>query len=316
MRNTMLNSTFMTQPLWAPEVGAGGGGGEGGGDGGAGAAAAPEGGAAAAAEPESILFPSEGGDKDKPADPPAGEGEKPGKEGEGAGDKPADKPGDIDPKDLEGKVKDDAPKWEDYKPDPNKTDEENARLKAEHDKTKPADGDDQFPVPEKYELAMPEGIELDAGLLEAVTPIFKDLLLTNEQAQALTDKFIEHRKAEAEKYMASPEGAWSAQAHQYFTDNGTPDKWAETAKNDAEIGGTKWDDTVAASTRAVSKLGTPELRAYLSKSGGGNHPELIRFMAKVGAMIGEDNPANGGAGGDGKPAEPAHVLFPNDAPKG
>jgi hypothetical protein len=39
-------------------------------------------------------------------------------------------------------------------------------------------------------------------------------------------------------------------------------------------------------------------------------------MAKVGAMIKEDSPATGGAGGDGKPAEAAHVLFPNDKPKG
>jgi hypothetical protein len=33
-------------------------------------------------------------------------------------------------------------------------------------------------------------------------------------------------------------------------------------------------------------------------------------------MISEDKPATGGAEGKGKPAEAAHVLFPNDAPKG
>jgi hypothetical protein len=66
----------------------------------------------------------------------------------------------------------------------------------------------------------------------------------------------------------------------------------------------------------VDRLGTPALKEYLNASGGGNHPELIRFMAKAGAMIAEDNPASGGAGGAGKPAEAAYTLFPSDAPKG
>lgn len=228
------------------------------------------------ADPGSILFPNEG-------DPKPGEG--------GEGDPPADPP---------------AGEWKEYENDPAKSDDENAAAKAEHDKAKPAakDDDPANKVPEdgKYALTMPEGVEVDQELLDALGPEFKDLGLTNAQAQKLADKFIASQQARVEKQGE----AWSA----------TLTKWADDAKADKEIGGDKWDTTVSSSQRAVKTLGTPELRDYLNASGGGNHPELIRFMAKVGAMIKEDSPAGSGSEGSGKPADPAHLLFPSDAPKG
>lgn len=257
--------TLMLRKFGFPQIFMNAEGGSGGGD------AAP----ADNAAPESVLFPSEGGDK-KP-------------EGEGAGDPPA---GDGE--------------WKEYENDPNKSDEENAAAKAEHDKTKPAeksdDPADKVPEDGKYDLKMPEGIEIDTELAEALGPEFADLKLTNAQAQKLVDKYIEIQKGREEGKFKT----WGE----------TIQKWADDAKADKEIGGTKWDGTVSNARRAVDTLGTPELREYLNASGGGNHPELIRFMAKVGAMIKEDNPATGGAEGAGKPVEAAHALFPTDAPKG
>lgn len=243
-------------------------------------------------------------------------------EGAGAGDPPAD-PGSLlfpndkqdgDDKSGEGDKSGDGDKtpadWKEYISDPNKTATENAAAKAEHDKTKPeAKADDknkavadQVPADGKYVLTMPEGVEVDAELLAEIGPEFKDAGLTNGQAQKLADKFV---KVQQERAAKQAEG-WA----------NTITKWADDAKADKEIGGDKWDGTVLSAHRAVDKLGTPELKEYLNASGGGNHPELIRFMSKVGEMIREDNPASGGAGGKGQPAEPAHVLFPTDAPKG
>lgn len=194
--------------------------------------------------------------------------------------------------------------WKEYEADAAKSDEENAAAKVEHDKTKPAAPDPADTVPEdgKYTLAMPEGVEVDQALLDELGPEFKELGLTTAQAQKLADKFIASQQAKAEKQGAT----WAK----------TIGDWADTAKADPDIGGTKWDGTVSASRRAVDTLGTPALKEYLNASGGGNHPELIRFMAKVGSMIKEDSPAGGGAEGSGKPADPAHILFPSDAPKG
>lgn len=215
---------------------------------------------------------------------------------------PNDKPaGDAPPADAVAPAAGD---WEEYQDDPAKSAEENAAAKAEHDKGKPAADDPLGKVPEdgKYTLTMPDGVELDGELADALGPEFKELGLTHAQAQKLVDKYIGIQQGRAAKQT---EGFAK-----------TVEGWVDTAKKDAEIGGDKWDGTVQAATRAVNRLGTPALKEYLNASGGGNHPELIRFMAKAGAMISEDNPASGGAGGQGKPAEAAYTLFPSDAPKG
>lgn len=259
---------------------------------GAGGGAAGEGGnVATTPSPESVLFPDE-------TKKPEGEG--------GTGDaKPAAAAGD----------------WKEFVADPAKSEAENAAAKAEHDKTKPA-GDDkndvanQVPADGKYTLTMPDGVELDTGLADALGPEFKELGLTNAQANKLVGKYIETMQKRAGDHEASPEGAWSAAAHQYFKANGTPEKWADTAKADKDIGGDKWGSTVENATRFTNKFGTPALKEFLNASGGGNHPELIRVFAKAGELIREDSPPSGGASGGGKPAEAAHILFPSDAPKG
>lgn len=243
--------------------------------------------------PETVLFPKEG---DKPADPPKKEGE-----GDGKGDGPAD--------------------WKEYVADPKKSEAENAAAKAEHDKTKPAPKDDKaadadkVPDDGKYAPKMPDGVEVDQGMLDAVSPVFKEIGLTNGAAQKLTDAFAKLQQGRAEEYAKSSEGAWSMSQYDYFKKNGTPDKWVDTAKADKDIGGAKWDTTVVTARRAIDRLGTPALKEYLEASGGGNHPEIIRLIAKAGEFIKEDEPA-GGDGGGNKPADAAHVLFPNDAPKG
>ncbi|TIW56713.1 MAG: hypothetical protein E5V54_11235 [Mesorhizobium sp.] len=250
--------------------------GEGGGNGGG-----SEGGEGAAPpSPETVLFPKEGGEGDgKSANPPAGD-----------------------------KTDPPAADWKEYVNDPAKSAEENAAAKAEHDKTKPAEKSDAEKaldtVPEdgKYALTMPEGVQVDQELLDALGPKFAAKKLTTREAQELADEFIKIETARGTKRMED----WGK----------TISGWAETAKKDPEIGGDKWDGTAKAAQKAVNTLGTPELRTYLNASGGGNHPELIRIFAKVGAMISEDNPPTDGAGGKGKPVDAAHMLFPNDVPKG
>lgn len=225
-------------------------------------------------------------------------------------DKPAESGDDGNAKPEETKPEGDkAPAdWKEYVADPNKSEAENATAKAEHDKTKPAEkGDDkgaadEVPKDGKYDLKLPDGVELDTELMAVLGPKFSELKLTNSQAQQLAEAYTKTLQDRSQKAGND----WA----------GIVSKWVDDAKSDPTIGGDNWDATVAASTRAVNKLGTPELKEYLNASGGGNHPELIRFMSKVGAMIREDNPARGGTDGSSKPADAAHVLFPNDVPKG
>lgn len=192
-----------------------------------------------------------------------------------------------------------AAEWAEYVDDPAKTPEENAAARVENDAKHPIN---QVPEDGKYSLTMPEGIELDTALLDALGPTFKELNLSNGHAQALADKFIEAQRAKSEQATAQ----WAE------TING----WADKAKADPEMGGGKWDKTLASAISARDRFGSPALNEYLEASGAGNHPEVIRFMAKVGSMIGEDNPAISDNPGRKVSTDSASILYPDDTPKG
>lgn len=191
--------------------------------------------------------------------------------------------------------------WKPYADDPAKSKEENDAARAAHEKTNPDHPDNQVPADGKYQFTMPEGVALDEKLAAALSPALKDAGLTQGQAQKLATAFAEQRKAEAEAAASE----WA----------NIQTGWVDTAKKDKEIGGTSWDASVKTAQGALAKFGTPELRTFLAESGGGNHPEVIRFMARVGKAVSEDRP-DAGDGGSGKAVEAAHVLFPSDKPKG
>jgi hypothetical protein len=246
-------------------------GGSGGNAGGGGETPAPAEGGEGGTSPESVLFPDEkrkeeeggdGGDK-KPDD---------NADDQGAGDK-----GDSDKNDDD---------------------------KGEGDKKKDGEDDPASIVPDdgKYSLTMPEGVQVDQELLDALGPKFAAKKMTNGEAQELADEFIKIQGEREKKRLED----WGN------TING----WVDTAKKDPEIGGDKWDDTVRDAQRFADVMGTPALKEYLNASGGGNHPEVIRVFAKAASLIKEDEPPNDNGGGTGRPANAAHTLFPNDAPKG
>jgi hypothetical protein len=246
------------------------------------AAFAPEGEAGAAAAPVAAPAPQDAGTILYPDDKPAPEAP--------AAETPA--PTDQAPA---------AEAWKEYAPDPAKTDAENAAAKAEHDKGKPADDADKVPDDGVYKLVMPEGVELDTVLLDALAPEFKAAGLTVKQAQVLADKFVAHQQSAAKEQA---EG-WAK----------TISDWADAAKADPEIGGAKWDATVRHATSVIGRFATPEFKEYLNASGAGNHPEVIRFMARLGAMIGEDAPAVSEAQSKRVSGDRAEVLYPDDKPK-
>lgn len=157
-------------------------------------------------------------------------------------------------------------------------------------------------VPEdgKYAPKMPEGVEIDQGMMDAFAPLFAEKKLSNGEVQKLTDRYIEQQQKAGEARQAQ----WSK----------TLEGWVEAAKSDEEIGGAKWDGTVKSVQGAVARFGTPALKEFLNQSGAGNHPEMIRMVARMSALIAEDKPASGGAV---KPdASPETLMFPNDAKKG
>jgi hypothetical protein len=174
---------------------------------------------------------------------------------------------------------------------------------------KPAEGEGDAPkaaeVPETYELTVPEGFEkLDADALAAATPVFKELGLSNEQANKLMPVAGEFAK----KIIAERD--------QQFLGTILEQRkaWLNDAKADKEIGGSNWDATMQDSARALDRLGFPKgspLRSALDESGFGNHPEMIRLIARVGKAVGEDSDfVRSDANAAVKPKDDRELFYP------
>ena len=153
-------------------------------------------------------------------------------------------------------------------------------------------------VPDTYaDFVMPEGVELDSALLTEAAPLFKELGLNQDQAQKLVD-------FQAKQAQASSESNVDA-FNQLMND------WQEQSKNDKEFGGDKFEENVGIARSAIDKFGTPELKQLLEEHGVGNHPELIRFMVKVGKLTAEDVPG-GTTTAPSKAQDRVSLLYPND----
>ena len=175
---------------------------------------------------------------------------------------------------------------------------------GEGEADKDGDKDEAAALPEKYELTVPEGFEVNDEMLAEADPIFRDLKLDNDQANKLmplAGKF-------AERLFAQQQEAFDQQA----TD------WAKAAKADAEIGGKNWSETETLVAKALDKFGAAkgtDFRTLLDDTKLGNHPEMIRIFRKIGAALGEDGDlARSDAGAPvSKPRE--EVMYPEDVPK-
>lgn len=135
-------------------------------------------------------------------------------------------------------------------------------------------------VPEKYEFAnLPEGYKLDDAALGEWSGVFKELNLTQEQAQKLVEM-------DAKRFTAanSPEAQQKAAIE---SRNQQVAQWETELKQDKDLGGANFEANVGVAQKAMAEFGTPELRTMLEQSGLGTHPEVVRFFHKVGKELGE-----------------------------
>lgn len=146
-------------------------------------------------------------------------------------------------------------------------------------------------VPEDYEFQAPEGGELNKELVDEFKPLAKELGLSQENAQKLVDF---QNKAEQKK-----QENW----------NNLQQEWMDKSQNDQEFGGQAFEENVAVARKALDTFGNDAFKEFLDFAGAGNHPEVIRFLYRVGKAVDEDKMHKGNAS-DG-PKDPAKILFPN-----
>ena len=150
-----------------------------------------------------------------------------------------------------------------------------------------ADGEGGEAAPALSDFTMPAGFQADDKKLSDFKSFAQDNGLNQAQAQAIVDYYAESQKADAEKVQAATE----ATQRDYET---LHSEWETQRLADKEIGGDHAKAAIQNGARAIKAYGTPELIDALNLTGAGNHPEIVRFFARVGATVGEDQMITGG----------------------
>ena len=149
-------------------------------------------------------------------------------------------------------------------------------------------------APEPLTLKLPEGMKADDKLLAGFEPVAKELGLDSGKAQKLVDLYA-GRILEVQKE--------AIEAHQKQVDG-----WAEQVKTDKELGGDHFAETQQLVASVMTQFNDPGLVEVLNTSGFGNHPALVRFVARIGKAIADDTIKGAGGGGGKAPLTEAEKL--------
>lgn len=148
-------------------------------------------------------------------------------------------------------------------------------------------------VPEKYEFTAPQGIVNDPAVVAEFSAVAKELQLSQADAQRVYDIGVKMQQtnftnthAEIVKTQAS---------------------WLAASEADPEYGGSSIKANMSVAQRALSL--SPGIRQLLDETKLGNHPEVIRWMYRVGKLMLPDSHVNGRQ----PPVlqDAAHKLYPN-----
>jgi len=147
-------------------------------------------------------------------------------------------------------------------------------------------------APEEYsDFEVPESYGINEDSLSEYQQWAKENNLTQDQAQAGVNMVTKMREAEVAQWVEQQKA------------------WVDQAKTDAEIGGEGFDKNISTAVKARDSFGTAEFSEMLDSSGLGNHPEMIRFLNRVGKAISEDKVIVSGANAGQKTRE--NVLYPS-----
>jgi|TARA_R110000787_G_scaffold97821_2_gene201545 hypothetical protein len=148
-------------------------------------------------------------------------------------------------------------------------------------------------APEEYgTFELPDNFDMNEETLGEYHTFAKENNLTQEQAQRGVDMVAQMKQAEMTQWVEQQKS------------------WVDDAKSDAEFGGDKFEQNIAVAVKARDSFGTSEFNEMLDTSGLGNHPEMIRFLNRVGKAISEDSVVVGGTSTTGNQTREA-VLYPS-----
>ena len=142
---------------------------------------------------------------------------------------------------------------------------------------------------------LPDGASIDGEQLEHATALFKEAGLPHEQAQKFIDLALSREQAAATRGV------------QAFVDLQT--KWVSEIKADPEIGGTRFEASMASAGRAIDRLGVPGLKEALNLTGAGNNPAIVKAFVRLGQMVSEDRFMPGRNAAPAASRSPAETIY-------
>jgi hypothetical protein len=164
-------------------------------------------------------------------------------------------------------------------------------------------------APEKYEDFKVAGdFKIAEEVAGEINSTFKEIGLSQADGQKLIDLWAKHTQEAAD-----------APAKYYETKQ---EEWRNEINSDPEIGGSKWNGTRASIGRLFDSFGDAKLtdgfRFAMDYTGAGNHPDVVRFLARVAQKLTEGGPVRGGGPssegmrppGVGAPSA-AQAIYPN-----
>lgn len=154
------------------------------------------------------------------------------------------------------------------------------------DEPKPVEG-----APATYtDFKVPDGTTIDKATLDAAMPMFKEMNLSQDQAQKLVDFYSD----KITKLAAAPHDAYREMRQ----------GWVAEVKADPEIG-SKLPEVKATIGRALNLLGAGEVpfREAMDLTGVGDNPAFVKGFYKFAQLLNE--------GTHVAPNKPAPVVPPN-----
>lgn len=154
---------------------------------------------------------------------------------------------------------------------------------------------------EYKDFTLPEGVKVDDTLMADFKSKAAESRLSQEKAQQLFDMHVQQMQAVANE----PYKLW----------HDTQRKWQQEIKADAEIGGLNFESKTTPALAEFVRVfggddaGQKSLRDAMAFTGAGNHPAIVKAIARAGAILMEGKTLSEGKPAP-RPSNPADTLYP------
>lgn len=153
-------------------------------------------------------------------------------------------------------------------------------------------------TPEKYEFKLDGDVKLAAPMQKGVETAFREVGLSNEQANKLLNSLVKsHQESQTEALKSMREA------------------WANEVRADQKIGGDHLTETLKYAKQALKEFGSPELTELLDATGLSDNKHFITLLSTIGRKVGGDRVVTG-APPKGSEDDLAARLYPSMAKKG